>query len=710
VTELEFLPLALEHRGEGICIQLRLGPYWLLLDCGLKDISSLLNYAEQTPWVALLCSHAHPDHARGIRPLHELLPDLPVYSSEVTARLLPLAWQDQPEELASLCIPMPWGKSIQIQPNLFIQILPAGHLPGAACFAIRYVGAEREYKVLYTGDFFLSNSRLVDGLPLESLREQSPDVLIIEGSLGAKRYPHRRSQENQFAATLSRELAAGKSVILPLPKLGTAQEVLMLLRSHHYFTGKDIDIWVDDEIALVCDRYLQLIEHLPSSVQNFAQNQPLFWDRKVKPRVGRLSELLAQTEDGSATRSQTTKTAIDTSHDRHPQETQQRQRPKRSPQASNDRQARNSATSSKQLSKPAAKHLKTGNHASHAETAKSVAAKSIKTIKATKPAQPEIAESARSPQSKTKPFILLVDYESDWQTWLEKFQCEWVAMLPEAHETDYLPWRSPFPYQTYLLTEHSDVSGTTQLIHNLKPQHVIFVHGKPSDLADLANLPELSNRYHIHCPAIGKRLELPVNDALHAGYADAETSSLKRKFPTLSPYEGELAQRDATVMLTLPAEITSDPRWLDFADTGLIEARWQGEELIIRGISQRELMIMSAADSPNPNLYCCGNCRFFQKHYCHNPESPLYGLKVSRDGYCQVFEAIDTSDHSNDDDLDDDIDRVDRDDDQHDKTDDLDHINDPEVSATGDQSKAIDDDPDQNVESDGSEIDQDDRD
>jgi Cft2 family RNA processing exonuclease len=65
----------------------------------------------------------------------------------------------------------------------------------------------------------------------------------------------------------------------------------MLLRSHHYFTGKDIDIWVDDEIALVCDRYLQLIEHLPSSVRNFAQNQPLFWDRKVKPRVGRVSEL-----------------------------------------------------------------------------------------------------------------------------------------------------------------------------------------------------------------------------------------------------------------------------------------------------------------------------------------------------------------------------------------------------------------------------------
>jgi Cft2 family RNA processing exonuclease len=138
----------------------------------------------------------------GIRPLHELLPDFPIYASEVTARLLPLLGKIN-RRVGFALHSLSWGKSIQIQPNLFMQILPAGHLPGAACFAIRYVTAEREYKVLYTGDFFLSNSRLVDGLPLESFREQSPDVLIIEGSLGAKRYPHRRSQENQFAATLS---------------------------------------------------------------------------------------------------------------------------------------------------------------------------------------------------------------------------------------------------------------------------------------------------------------------------------------------------------------------------------------------------------------------------------------------------------------------------------------------------------------------------
>ncbi|AFY71078.1 beta-lactamase domain protein [Thalassoporum mexicanum PCC 7367] len=603
MTELEFLPLALEHRGEGVCIQLRLGPYWLLLDCGLKDISSLLSYAEQAPWTALLCSHAHADHARGIRQLHELLPELPIYTSEITARLLPLLWPDQPQELASLCLPLPWEKTRQIAPDLYIQILPAGHLPGAACFAIRYLTAEREYRVLYTGDFFLSNSRLVDGLPLEAFREQSPDVLIIEGTLGAKRYPHRRSQENELAAKLSRELAAGKSAIVPVPKLGVAQEILMLLRSHHNFTGKDIDIWVDDPIALVCDRYLQFVNYLPSSVQNFAQNQPLFWDRKVKPRVGRVSEFLGQ--DGEDSWSliiddYPSSDAID--------QPEQPIKPKRSLRKTKPTSNLQDDLANSDLEAELERDQET---------------------------QPK-AESAIN-SSQLKPFILLVDIESNWQQWLERLACEWVVMLPEANETNYLPWRSPFPYQTYILNEHSDVSATTQLIHNLKPQHVVLMHGKPSDLADLANLTELRNRYHIHCPAIGKRLQLPVNDALQTSMAKLAAPT----FPNLSPYEGELAQQDSTIMLTLPAEITSDPRWLDFADTGLIEARWQGEELLIRGISQRELMAMSAANSPNLKLYSCGNCRFYQQRYCQNSKSPLYGLKVSSDGYCQVFEAID---------------------------------------------------------------------
>jgi Cft2 family RNA processing exonuclease len=68
----------------------------------------------------------------------------------------------------------------------------------------------------YTGDFFLSNSRLVEGLPLEALRGLEPDVLIVEGSYGTARHPHRRNQENNLAERINQAIAGAKSVLMPV--------------------------------------------------------------------------------------------------------------------------------------------------------------------------------------------------------------------------------------------------------------------------------------------------------------------------------------------------------------------------------------------------------------------------------------------------------------------------------------------------------------
>ena len=131
---------------------------------------------------------------------------------------------------------------------------------------------------------------MVEGFRLEELRGIELDVLIIEGSYGTARHPHRRNQENQLAERINRAIAEGASVLMPTPALGLGQELLMLLRSHHHFTGRDIDIWVDGNVAAGCDAYLELMPHLPPSVQNFARHQPLFWDERVRPRVRRLEE------------------------------------------------------------------------------------------------------------------------------------------------------------------------------------------------------------------------------------------------------------------------------------------------------------------------------------------------------------------------------------------------------------------------------------
>ncbi|MDE5087312.1 MAG: MBL fold metallo-hydrolase, partial [Trichodesmium sp. St16_bin2-tuft] len=94
------------------------------------------------------------------------------------------------------------------------------------------------------------------------------------------------------------------------------------------------------------------------------------------------------------------------------------------------------------------------------------------------------------------------------------------------------------------------------------------------------------------------------------------------------------------VIISLPPNITNDSRWTTFSDTGLVEVRWQGEELVVRGISQRELLCQTTGHLISPKLdYCC-NCLHYRGQRCSNTVSALYGFKVTFDGYCPMFESV----------------------------------------------------------------------
>ncbi|MEC4817349.1 MAG: MBL fold metallo-hydrolase [Scytonema sp. PMC 1069.18] len=532
-SELECISYGVQHDNEGVCLLIRMGPHRILLDCGLGDLSPLVKGLKKParrgnsplPADLVLVSHAHPDHARGLLALHKAFPLLPVYASEVTSKLLPLNWLDQDRQaIPSFCHALPLRSPVEFKDGLVAELFPSGHLPGAVAILLSYTTPERTYRLLYTGDFFLSNSRLVEGLRLEELRGLEIDVLIVEGTYGTSRHPHRRSQENLLAERINRAIADHCSVILPNPTLGLGQELLMLLRSHHHFTGRDLDIWVDGSVAAGCDAYLELLPHFPPSVQNFARHQPLFWDERIRPRVRRL--------------------------------------------------------------------------------------------------QPE-----QRSQVGQSPCIILTDLTSDLSQYCQPGIGSWLILLPEKTniKLNHQIYEN-VTVETYLLAQHSDGPGTTQLIHNLRPQHVIFVHGSPAYLADLTSLEELQNRYHLHSPEAGTLVELPIGDTF-----------LQPAAPETN-YEGELTELATVITITLPDAMTADPRWRQFADTGLIEARWQGEELVLRGLSQRELLNQNSDRYVLSDIDCCGTCRYQRGQRCWNPSSPLYNFKVTLEGYCPAFE------------------------------------------------------------------------
>lgn len=518
------------HADEGVCLRLEIDNYRILLDCGLKNLHLLLQADDRYDFV--LCSHAHPDHAYGLLALHQAEANLPIYASEVTTQLAPLNWlgEDVPP---AICQPLPWQQPIAIVDRLTVELIPAGHLPGAAAFLIRYHPPTDPHpvQVFYTGDHFISNTRLCDGLRLETLRGLMPDVLILSGTYGTQRHPQRRRQENRLLERIVQAIEAGQSIVLPTSTIGLGQELLFLLRSQSRFSGRDLDIWVNGAVAAGCDAYSAILPTLPLAVQNFAQYQALFWDEKVAPLVHRGSPPT------------------------------------------------------------------TAGHS-------------------------------------TPPCIII----SDTQTPIRQFctHGEWLILLPEAtaatagwqiaSATQTTQAEACITAETYWLSEHSDRNATCQLIHTLRPQHVLLVHGQPDDLADLATLEELSNRYKIHVPQAQQLVELPI--AQHHGPPE--------QLPE-THYEGEVAETTSEILIALPPEFAQDPRWQTFADTGVIEASWQGEQLVIRGMTAQELR-QTRRQSPS-SIESCLNCQFYQNQHCRNPDAPLFQLQVTAEGYCWAFES-----------------------------------------------------------------------
>ncbi|NJL45055.1 MAG: MBL fold metallo-hydrolase, partial [Leptolyngbyaceae cyanobacterium SM2_3_12] len=256
--------------------------------------------------------------------------------------------------------------------------------------------------------------------------------------------------------------------------------------------------------------------------------------------------------------------------------------------------------------------------------------------------------AAESPEA-SSPGIVIGHRETDLSPHCRGSHHPWTILLPESFAADMadtvltsaltegaltLDWLQTLgpelesgqvQLDTYLLTTHSDCAGTTQLIHNLRPQHVVFFHGKPTHLADLTNLEELQTRYQLHLPSVGNWVEFPIGDRFIQPAAPEPV------------FDGEITQVDDSILMLLSEDLTTDPRWRSFADTGLVQARWQGDDLVIKSVSQQDLLRTVGGKEGLGLVENCQRCRFLREGHCRNSASSLYGLQVSPDGYCPAF-------------------------------------------------------------------------
>lgn len=223
----------------------------IMLDCGINPGENQSNSAyPRIDWFnfnlddldAIVISHAHIDHQGFLPSLFKFGYRGPVYCTEPTLPLMTLLQMDSvkiaqnngtylPYELRDVnevikhCIPLQYGKPTDISPDITITLNNAGHIMGSATVHINISGA---HNILYTGDYKYAKTQLLDSALSNYPRVET---VITESTYGASNdiMPDQFTVYNTFTESINNTLKMGGKVLIPVPAVGRAQEIMLVL-------------------------------------------------------------------------------------------------------------------------------------------------------------------------------------------------------------------------------------------------------------------------------------------------------------------------------------------------------------------------------------------------------------------------------------------------------------------------------------------------
>jgi uncharacterized protein len=223
----------------------------IMLDCGINpgEISGLNAYP-RLDWFnfnldeldAVIISHAHIDHQGFLPTLFKFGYKGPIYCTEPTLPLMNLLQMDSVKisksngtylpyesrdvnEVIKHCITLPYGKPTDISPDITISLNNAGHIMGSATVHLNISGA---HNILYSGDYKYAKTQLLD-----SALSMYPRVetLITESTYGNTTdiMPDQTVVYRNFTDTINKTLTEGGKVLIPVPAVGRAQEIMLVI-------------------------------------------------------------------------------------------------------------------------------------------------------------------------------------------------------------------------------------------------------------------------------------------------------------------------------------------------------------------------------------------------------------------------------------------------------------------------------------------------
>jgi len=225
----------------------------VLLDYGInfdeQDRPLFPLHVKPRDLTCVVLSHAHLDHCGSLPSLYVSY-EVPLYATPLTIELSDLLIKDliklsgyylpyehnEVNKMLECTIPATYGEVVEVNKDLTLTFINAGHVPGSSMVLIEIDG----WKVLYTGDFNPSPTCLLNGADLASI-PSDVDVIIMEGTYVNGTHPPREQLEKQLVETVLTVLEEGGCVLIPSFTVGRAQEVLLILVKY----GVDYPIIVD---------------------------------------------------------------------------------------------------------------------------------------------------------------------------------------------------------------------------------------------------------------------------------------------------------------------------------------------------------------------------------------------------------------------------------------------------------------------------------
>ncbi len=203
---------------------------------------------------AIVIGHAHLDHTGFLPALCKYGYKGPIYCTEPTLPMMnliqldaikvasaqgrtPIYSERDVHQVMRQTITLPYGTVTDISPDIKLVLANAGHILGSALCHFHIGNGDHNF--VYSGDIKFGKSILFEAASWNFPRVET---LLIESTYGLKEdvQPTRQEVESSFINAVNNTLADGGKVLIPIPAVGRAQEIMMVI-DHYMKSGEMVE-------------------------------------------------------------------------------------------------------------------------------------------------------------------------------------------------------------------------------------------------------------------------------------------------------------------------------------------------------------------------------------------------------------------------------------------------------------------------------------